>query len=1010
MIDKFKKNAVTIAITLVFTSTVFAATSDQKKLAITDKKKPDSTVSPSKKDIEKITVTGSRIKRDSFSGATPLVTIGLEGIQDTGLSSLSEILIDNMPSVSRGSSNTNSQSSVQNTGLSTISLRDIGSNRTLTLIDGRRVVSNSYSGNYVSLSTIPAGMVQKVEIISGGASATYGSDAIAGVVNIITQKDKEGLSIKGRVGETAAGGGREESLDFSFGTMIRERGYVYASASYDREHGLFYNDRDRPQQENYYKYDSDNMCNAMLTEDGYQCMRDITKADWRNRSDGTLGGVFGESSKNDTQFWYDESGLRNDWKDNEEKYGVHTDQWVALKVPDESLVAAIKADYELSDNTSSYFQVQYSVNKSVNIKSPEDEYEGAYALVLDPETGAASRIKPGYIPIDNPYVPQEIRDSGLYKDRIYWDRRFAEVGNVTTDNKRTTMRSWAGLQGIVFDDWDWDFSIGYGKFKQQQTRYNELNTRRVAHALDAEYASDGTTIQCADAEARAQGCAPLNLFGIGSISDDAADYIRANPTIETNISQLNVLGYITGELFSLPAGAASAVLGAEYRRDKQTLNTSEEQQYGGITFNVVPSFGGEVAVHELFAELSLPLLANHDAATSLTAELSARIADYDIDNVGIVSSYKAGIVWQPIEGYSVRANVARAQRAPTITELLSPPRGDYDSFTDICKDTTATSTDSGHDNCRLEPTIAAVIANEGIFEGDDNNYSPNTGNDQLIEETGDTFTFGITAAPTSIENLNFAIDYYQITVSDAIAPIDNSDILSGCYASVSGAAWGANNEHCNNITRNDDGEIIELLQRVYNLDQLKRRGYDIAIAYKLDFEQLGKLKFKADFSHVIEHSKTFNDGGESLTNHYTGTLDSGIFKNKASASLTWRIDDFRVRWSTKFKSSVIDSQNRADDYEEDIAENSKLCAQGDDGCILNPEKLAFHHIGSYVKHNLSLSYKVPLKDSGSVRFFGGVNNIFNNNGKFIEGGKGNYDSEYGGGVGRFVYLGAEMKF
>ena len=315
-----------------------------------------------------------------------------EALEDTGLGSLSEILIDELPQISEGSSNTNSQSSVQNTGLSTIDLRELGTNRTLTLIDGRRAVSNSYSGNYVSLSTIPSGMVHKVEIITGGASAQYGSDAIAGVVNIITQQDKEGFSFKTRGGETAEGGGRELTIDTDYGTEFGEgKGYLFVAASYDRQYGLSYFDRKRAQQQDSWWYDDDEMCNAFNTADGWQCMRDITMADWTSLSDSIPGGVFDEKSSNrpDAGFWYDENGLRNDW--HEERYGIDFNQYTMLKVPDEAISGAVKANYELSDDHEAYFQVQYSQNNSFNLKSPESEDECDAILTRDPDSGEAQQ-------------------------------------------------------------------------------------------------------------------------------------------------------------------------------------------------------------------------------------------------------------------------------------------------------------------------------------------------------------------------------------------------------------------------------------------------------------------------------------------------------------------------------------------------------------------------------------------------------------------------------------------
>lgn len=959
---------------------------------------------------EKIIVTGSRLKRDSFSVTTPLVTMDRDAIGDTGLSNLSDILVENMPALSESIGNSTSQSSVSGTGLSTVELRDLGPNRTLTLIDGRRVVSNSYSGNYVSLNTIPSGMVERVEIISGGASATYGADAVAGVVNIITQSKKEGFDFQARTGETTDGGGKDFTLDLNYGTSVADdRGYVFFSANWDRDFGMAFNDRERAQIEDNYDYDPDRMCNVMLTAQGDQCMRDITQADWVSKSDGIPGGVFLEHKQNDTQFWYDGQTLRDDWKGNEEIYGVNSRKYVMLDVPSDNFSTAIKLDYDLTDDIMAYGQIQYSISGSFNSKSPEDEYESAYVPRFDPSTGEpAGDVRPGYIPIDNPYVPQQILDANPYKDRIYWDRRFAEVGNISTDNTRKTIRSWAGLQGTMFDhEWDWDVSASYGRFTQHQVRNNELNTVKLSQALQAEQLTDGT-IQCIDADARAAGCVPINLFGEGSVTPAMADWIRTTPIIDTEIEQYGVVGYMSGDLFELPAGMVSAVFGGEYRKDTQEVSTSDDMKSGGITFNYVPNFYGEVDVYEAFAELAVPLLKDVPLAKSLSAETSLRLANYSMDNVDTVASYKLGLFWEPITGYAFRANYARAQRAPTITELMSPERGDYDSYDDICDGLTATSTQAGHDSCRKEPAFKELLANDPsfVFEDENNSYSPGAGNAELKEETADTYTFGVTIAPTFIDGFNLAVDYYDIAIVDAISTISNGNIQRECYDSES--EWGDSNAFCNDITRNNEGNIIKILQRQYNLDELTARGYDVVAQYQFDVEGIGSFSLKADYNHVIENSQTYkSDDGSYVTSQYAGY---GRSKDKAALSLVWRNDDWRVRWSSNFIGSFKASQSFEEDYLEAVADNDARCAAAEQTCISNPEPLKYQNYGSFIKHNLSASYTLRLQEHGDLRLFGGINNVFDDKGAFYPGGRGNYYTEYGGGKGRYAYIGAQYSF
>jgi outer membrane receptor protein involved in Fe transport len=996
------------ASTVMLTSQAYATQEESiEKTTIQQTKITEIKVEDEKDEVEKIVVTGSRLRRDSFSVVTPLVKLGQEAIADTGLGSLSEILLDEMPMVEIDASNTTTQSSVSNTGLSTFNLRNLGADRALTLIDGRRVVSNSYSANKVSLSTIPVGMIQSIEIITGGASAAYGSDAMAGVVNIITQQYKEGASFKARGGTSSAGGAEEFSLNFDYGSEFDgDRGYMFFSANYDKQYGLSFSDRKRAQQQASFYYNPEQMCNTMLVESGdYECMNGITPADWRNLSDGVYGGVFGEYRKNDTQFWYDQNGLRSDWKGNEEKYGINSRQFVQLKVPDEALSLAFKADYEFSDDIQGYFQVQYSQTDSVNYKSPEDGNESSLRTTYNVDTGEFGEVNLGYIPMDNPYVPQEIRDAGLYKDRIYWDRRFNEVGRITTDNTRKTIRTWAGLQGTIFDgEWDWDVSVGYGQFIQKQLRLNEINVWNFRDAINAEEV-DGV-IQCKDETARANGCVPVNMFGENSISAGAADYIRSNPTIENEITQLTFSGYMTGDLFELPAGTVTSAVGFEYREDTQDLFTNVPE--GGVTFNYVPSFYGEVNVKELFGEAALPLLKNVDGFKRLDLEVSGRVSDYSWSGTGLVKSYKAGLIWEIAEGYVIRGNYARAQRAPGITELMSPPRGDYDRFSDICDGVTATSTLAGHANCRLEPGIAAQLALDPNFkfEDENNSYSPSAGNLDLHEETADTYTLGFTLSPEIFRGFKIAVDYYDIKITDAISSIDNNDIISSCYASS--LAWGDDNPYCQDIKRDDEGQIIEVMQRQYNIDAERSTGYDVVVAYEYDMDEYGKLNFQSTFNHVIERSTTIDTPDGVQTTNFEGDLNYGVYENKASASLTWSKDDWRVRWSTSFKDSLEDKFEN-DLWDEYTVENDERCAAASADCVQNPEALKYNKISSYMKHSINVAYSMDLEDGSRLSLSGGIKNIFDNNGDWVPWGM-HYMSAYGGGVGRFYHLSAKYKF
>ena len=999
---------------------VLAALFSSGQVLAQDENAQDTAIEDDDEVIEQIVVTGSRLKRDSFNVSTPLALMDREAIQDTGLGSLAEVLIDEMPAIYEGASNTNSQSLVNATGITTMNLRNLGNDRTLVLIDGRRTVPNQYSSNGVSLNSIPTPLIQRVEVITGGSSAAYGSDAIAGVVNIITQQDKVGLAVKTRYGATSNGGGEEVSADLQYGTKFNDgRGYLFFAATYDDQQGIGPYDRDRALIEADFDYNTTLLCNEMqtaeynpVTRDYDHCLRDIQGGPevWRNRSDGIAGGVLEERTRPSRGYWYDESGLRDDW--NEEQYGIHTQQFVQLKVPEDRWATALKASYDLDNNVKASFNMMYSENNSFNDKSPEDESESSEVVVNDPVTLLPTgTITPGSIDPDNPFVPQEIAENA--GSSVSWDRRFFEVGHITTDNKRTTFRSLATLQGEFAADWQWDASISYGKSHQKQKRANELSVVRTRQALDAEFADDGVTIQCADPDARAEGCVPLNIFGVGSITPEMANWIRVNPTIDSEIDQTQALAYVSGDLFEMKHGSVPAVFGIEYRRDSVDVKTDEGSRLGGITFNVIPTWDASYHVWEGFTEMAFPL------AESLDLEISARVADYSPSGIDLIFSYTAGVIWEPAEGYRLRGNYARAQRAPTLAELYSPPRGDYDSYDDICDGTTLDPNDTPgrlYDNCRLEPGIAAAIQEDGVFEDDNNGYGPAAGNPDVFEETADTWTFGFSINPPWAENLRLAVDYWDISIEDKITEYQNSEIMKQCYDSSQ--PWGDTNPFCNEISRHeDDGQIYQILNRQYNLDSGKARGIDVAMDYIFEIGSRGDFTLEVDWTHTYEDSETYEGLDGLVEVDYTGQLDYGNFEDQVTASLTWRYDDWRVRWTAKYKSSVADNNDRIEDWEELRAENDALCAAGDEDCITNPETPLYLDYPSYTKHDVSVSYSTQTDSLGLLRLFGGVKNVFDDMGPFMptggdtyESGPGNFDSKYDGGVGQFWFLGFEVAF
>ncbi|WP_086933495.1 TonB-dependent receptor domain-containing protein [Agarilytica rhodophyticola] len=941
---------------------------------------------------EEVTVTGSRIKRDTFSTPMPMFSINKEDIISIGSNALTDVLLE-VPSIVSGLSQTNTTTNLQNSGLSSVDLRNLDDNRTLVLIDGRRTVSNSANGNRVSLGTIPANFVERVEVITGGASAVYGSDAVAGVVNIITEKNHEGVEINARFGEGRDGAFDDKTFDISFGGKFNDnKGYVFASVNYDDESGIRAEDWDRALIQASWDYVDG--VNVFETADGDQPARDLTVDQYADLSSDPDGGRFDGSN-----FWYNDEGLQQDFVTNRDGFDFRADD--DILIPRERLNAAIKIDYQFSDDLEAFFTTIYSKVDTDNLREPEgDDYNDPHTL-FDPATGTSSLIQAGRIPIDNPFAPQEIIDAESSRG-IRWDRRFVEVGLQRTLNERETSRFWGGLRGTFANDWDWEASVGYGKYEQTQLRFNEINIVSLRQGLNAEVGPDGA-IRCADANARANGCVPVNLFGRGSITPEAADYIRADLGLTSEVEQINVLAYTTGTLFSLPAGPFDVVLGFEYREDEMDLTPDELNRFGGHSSNFVPAFDAKIDVSEVFAEASIPLIKNVPAIHDLNMDVSFRYADYSLDKVGGVTSFGTGIQWFPVQEFNVRASFNRALRAPDLTEAFSPPRGDSDSFDDICEGVTIDSVGVIANNCRSDAGVLANIQENGAFEDESSSkFSPNAGNQDLVEESADTYTAGFVWQPSFIENLSLATDYYSIEIEDAIDSFSNAEILRQCYGSEDN--FGDNNFFCQQITRDDDGQIVTLVQREQNLDSLEVSGVDTTLRYNFELSSIG-LPGEYDLlyihSHLIKHQQIGQGDDGLIIEDNKGELASGNFEDRSQLRLAWRYGNFRATWRVRYFGSINDDNDLEDDYREALANDP------------NAEKPFYLDIDSEVINDLFLSYRFDFAGA-RYRLFGGARNIFDNDGPFLpvgtSGGADNHDNIYGNIRGRYVYAGINVRF
>ncbi len=948
-----------------------------------------------------IVVTGSRIRRSNESAAIPVQILGAADVAEAGTVDTAEILRE-LPGVDESLSPEGTNASVQNSGLSTIALRRLGGNRTLTLINGRRVVSNSGNGERVSLNTIPAGFIKSIEVTTGGASAIYGSDAIAGVVNILLEDSLEGFKGNIRYSKAERSGERETTLDLSYGTKFSDdRGYFLASFSYDKETAIFA-DATRPESIALVEFNTPfvGLASGFGDERGFgNCgatTPDGTLRQCINPSGSSFlpGGRFeGDDAWNIGGIWFnDQSLLPADGRAASGAFGAfETDvdgfnfrPGRTISPEFESFIGGIRSTYEITPNTSIFFDAIFSRVETRRVGAANN---ASNTTDIGP-VGASIDI--GSIRSNHPFIPPEVEETR--RGTVSFARRFTEVGRDDVLNQRDLLRTSFGLKGSAFNNvWDWEIYANYGLFRQEQTNRNELNFQNIRNALRIEDNGAGG-FQCDDAAARADGCVPLNIFGEGSISAAAADYIRFTGRLNQRREQYVLGGSMNGDLFDLPAGPVKAAFGFEYRDERQETRANDPLELTSATF--VPNFRGGFDVIEAYAEVDIPIIED-----MLNLQFAGRIAQYS--TIGTIFSYNAGASFQPIDGLRIRGQYSRSQRAPSLTEFFSAPRADFDNLTDPCNgllpDGTGVIPPPGSAaaattiaaNCLTEPGIQAFFAdpaNAGVaFDGDDNVFGPNTGNQNLQEETADTFTLGAVITPAFLPSFSLIIDYYNISLSGAIGSVTTQLTTDLCYSD----ADFPNNRFCDVITRDaTSGDVIQVINQQENLNSLKRSGIDVSLRYETELGVIpGALDLDVRYSHYFEDEFTFTSLAGPQTENELGEI--GRSQDEFRAKLGYRHDGFRMTWTTIFRSGGVD-----------------------DNDVL-PTDPGFFRVGDQDYHNFFMNYSF----GGDSRFsiYAGVNNVFNDLGPLLPTGLDNGNSRnivnrLNDLEGREFYAGVRLRF
>jgi iron complex outermembrane receptor protein len=853
--------------------------------------------------IQSVQVTGSRLSSPNAESPSPMQVLTAADIAASGATNLQELLLKNPTMGTPGISRTNSNFSTASAGVSTVDLRNLGMSRTLVLVNGRRFVAGVPGESAVDLNSIPIDFIERVDMMTGGASATYGSDAVAGVVNIILKRNFNGVIADVQGGRSQEGDDLKRKLALTFGTTSADgASNVMGHFGYSKQGAVYSRDR------SFAAIDQNSkMYSTGEAGDAFVPTRPF------NSSIAPQGRFFyGEN--NSQSYTYDRSGNIIPWSTNGSATaaatGFNRSEYRTIAVPTERYLFSTSGNLALNENHNAFFEGTYASAK-VTTK-------------LEPYPLGADDIYPidGQVPAEfmvngalrrNPIVPQYLFDriSDTNGDGLrdyYFTRRMSDVGNRGSTADRDTFRLVSGLKGSV-RDWNYEVYGGYGATKESQMSGGQVNVLNFRNALEAIPDANGNPI-CRDDTARAQGCVPINVFGFNSISPAAAKYIAAPGSLSTSTTQKLAGGSVSGEPFMLPAGAVGIAAGFEWRKEYSKSEPDALTQAGLNAGNATPPTEGEFSVKEFFVETRIPILKDAKFAKALSFLGTVRRGDYS--TVGNTTSWNAGLEWSPVSDVKFRATRALSTRAPNINELFQPPSQDFPAdLVDPCLGVTATSSGARDTACRAAPGVNANIAANGSFTLNQSDLQGvsgyNRGNPNLGAEKGRSTTVGVVVTPRSIptlKNFTFTADYFNIKIADAIVSTPRQYALDSCYG-------GGNTALCSFITRrpaaagaNSSGSLDLIDTAVSNSGGKATEGIDITAGW-IGNVGPGRLNGRVAYTHVKDGYDIPLPGAE--RDSWAGEV--GYAKNKAAVTLGYKWGAFNISSNTTIigESSLDDS-------------------------------------------------------------------------------------------------------
>ena len=921
--------------------------------------------------LDTIVVTGSNIRRVDIETANPVITIDHAAIQQSGKLTLGD-LVQDLPAVTGPITNPRVNNG-GGTGASTISLRGLGAARTLVLVNGHRI-------NLPDVNTIPANAVERIEVLTDGASSVYGSDAVGGVVNFILRTNYQGAEFSTDYGISDHDDGQRQGYHFLFGQST-DKGSIMAGVDYNKFDSVLAANRAFSQNAIYYYYGAAHVAggSSRTPTGNVQLPAD-------------LKGQFGCSTVTKTSLGLSGSSL-GDYKcyTGADGYNFQAHGNVEL-TPQERTNAFVVGNYKLTDSVETYLEYYHNKTQSASLIAPQP-----IDTLGSPLTISAQNYY-------NPFGVDFSNDANRYKTRSVGN------GNRITNNSTIVDQVTAGFKGTIGEtSFQWNAYFNYGHSSLLTHTSGFVNLTKLGNGLGPSYKDAGGNIVCGTDPALGgsgpvDGCTPVNFFDITAPGTVAALNAASGNTFTQVVAwDKSEVGEVNGTVFDLPAGPAQLAAGISHRKAfSQTIPDAIEIPDPANDFicdigtGCVSPTNGSFTVKEVYAELLIPILKDIPFANALNLTVGDRYSRYS--NFGSTNNTKFALEYRPIEDLLLRGTVSKVFRAPTVSNLFAGAASSAPQVVDPCYGLVGTN------------AACKGVPGDGSFQKLDGQTSQINGivsgsevaGYNLTPEFGKSFDYGFVYDPHWISGLSFSADLWRVYLNNEISLITAQNALNLCYNQNGGPTCPLIHRTATGLSA---GQISFVQEPIGNIGRLDAEGTDLQAHYRLPETSVGNFALSFQTTYLKRFSDDPSPGSpgdfvQQYAGHYSTGASAIAFANfsrwKALASLNWNMGPFSAMWSVKY----IGKYNVG--YANESYHQSACLYSAPPGCELK--------YGASTYHNISAGYNIePI----NTRIDVGIDNLTDKQPAIIYQNNtlnGNVDANTFDTIGRFYFARVTVKF